>query len=246
MVGRRRLRALRDRFSDWYSLRQPPRLLRLLSIPISQQIKSDPWMHESVRMVATACSFLGFNQVEGDYLEFGVFVGKTFVHAWRAGRHRPGMRFHAFDSFAGLPDPQGDDRGGNFQRGDFLSSRLAFEKNLARHRVDRSRVTITEGFFDKTLTADRRREIGLTKAALVWIDCDLHASTAPALSFVTEVLQDGSIICFDDWHCFKSDPDRGEQLACRQWLAANPHIALSPYRSFHWGGQSFIVRKAAR
>jgi len=241
-----RIRALRDRFSDWYSLRQPPRLLRLLSIPIAQQIQSDPWTYESARMIATACAFVGFNGVEGDYLEFGVFVGRTFVHAWRAGRHRPGMRFHAFDSFAGLPDPEGGDRGGNFHKGDFLSSRSMFERNLARHRVDRSRVTITEGFFDQTLTPERRQEIGLTRAALVWIDCDLHASTVPALHFVTDLLQDGSIICFDDWHCFKGDPNRGEQLACQEWLAANPRITLSPYRSFHWGGQSFIVRKPPR
>jgi O-methyltransferase len=246
MMGNRTIRALKDRFADWYSLRQPPRLLRLLSIPIAQQIKSDPWTYESAQMIATACSFASFNCVEGDYLEFGVFVGRTFVHAWRAGRHRPGMRFHAFDSFAGLPDPEGGDRGGNFYKGDFFSSRSMFERNLARHRVDRSRVTITEGFFDKTLTTERRQEIGLTKAALVWIDCDLYASTVPALHFVTDLLQDGSIICFDDWHCFKSDPNRGEQLACQEWLAANPQITLSPYRSFHWGGQSFIVRKALR
>jgi hypothetical protein len=38
-------------------------------------------------------------------------------------------------------------------------------------------------------------------------------------------------------------PDRGEQRACAEWLAANPDISLVPYRDFHWAGRSFLVNR---
>ena len=49
------------------------------------------------------------SQTAGDYLEFGVFRGTSFINACRlARRYRlDKMRFFAFDSFEGLPDSEG-------------------------------------------------------------------------------------------------------------------------------------------
>lgn len=41
-------------------------------------------------------------------------------------------------------------------------------------------VTVVEGFFAGTLTRPER--IPLEAVAIAWVDCDLYASTVPALS----------------------------------------------------------------
>ena len=77
--------------------------------------------------IRTGASFIAWNQVEGDYLEFGVFEGASFAEAFRSverqrrivAKHvaRPPAleqwlaakpRFFAFDSFGGLPDGEAD------------------------------------------------------------------------------------------------------------------------------------------
>ena len=118
----------------------------------------------------------------------------------------------------------------------FAAARKVFDKTT-RH-IPADRLTVTEGFFDQSLPAAEKHPI-----AVAWIDCDLHASTVPVLDFLTDQLVDGSVLIFDDWFCFHGRPDRGEQLACAEWLAANPHLRLVAYRDFHWAGRSFIVNR---
>src|SRR5216684_3152409 len=54
-----------------------------------------------------AFDFLSDNRVHGDYYEFGCHRGRTFRMALtEARRHNlASMKFFAFDSFAGLPQP---------------------------------------------------------------------------------------------------------------------------------------------
>ncbi len=194
-------------------------------------------------MIDWAIAFAHFGKVEGDYLEFGVFRGETMINAWHAARrHGRDMDFYAFDSFTGLPDPSltSADTGGEFVEGEFCCDRATFEKNIRNAGVNPSRVTIVEGFYEETL-GQKAGSFGLRRAAIVWVDCDLYSSTIHVLEFVTDLLVDGSILIFDDWHCFHSRPDKGEQRACKEWLERNAHIRLVPYRDFHWAGASFIV-----
>ena len=57
-------------------------------------------------MLGQAFEFAKINQVPGDYLEFGLWRGKTFSYAYRMmHRYRRGdMKLWGFDSFQGLPD----------------------------------------------------------------------------------------------------------------------------------------------
>jgi O-methyltransferase len=231
---------------DWYSRFFPSRLLLPLSLPMGRELKTRHHVtYENARMIETAFAFASYNEVEGDYLEFGVFRGRTFVTAWDAAcRYRMDkMHFYAFDSFSGLPEISGNDVGGEFREGQYHAERMDFEKNLRRHKVDRNRVTIVEGLFDETLTGKSREQLPIKRAAVVWIDCDLYASTVPVLNFLSDVLVDGAVLIFDDWFCFKARPERGEQLACSEWLQANPQIRLVPYQNFGWAGRSFIVNR---
>jgi hypothetical protein len=196
-------------------------------------------------LITSAFTLVASGRVEGDYLEFGVYEGHTFVNAWYAARStgQRDMRFYAFDSFEGLPDPATSevDAGGDFAKGQYKAGRALFERNLRRVGVDMARVSVVEGYYEQSLRDIKPRDIGLDAAAVVWIDCDLYQSAVCALDFVTDVVQDGTVLAFDDWYNFRARPDRGEQRACREWLERNPAITLVPYRDFHWAGRAFVV-----
>ena len=83
----------------------------------------------------------------------------------------------------------------------------------------------------------------LTAASIVMVDCDLYSSTKSVLDFITSLVVEGSIIIFDDWFAFKGNPNRGEQLACSEWLEANPGLGLIPFARFGLTQQAFIVHK---
>jgi hypothetical protein len=195
--------------------------------------------------IHTAASFVAWNQIEGDYLEFGCWRGESFIEAYRSmercraalpddpseafqrWKRRP-PRFFAFDSFEGLP--AGDAaRQMDYKPGDYACSEAEFRANVARAGVDMSRVVTVPGFYDRSLDADTRKKHGLERAALVMIDCDLYESTLPVLDFLTELVGQGTILIFHDWFRFQGRPDHGEQRACREWLARNPQLELIEY-----------------
>lgn len=234
------------RLLEWFPRVVPWKLLGPLTLPIGRQLKTK-WHFwcESARMIETETAFgLAFNNgVRGDYLEFGVYQGRTFIDAWEAARRYQmrEMRFHAFDSFAGLPEPGHHDLGG-FCEGQFHCDRAKFEAALRRRKVDPSRVSIHEDMFDETLSGpDSLRKLGVEQASIVWTDCDLYASTVPLLRALSEVVVDGTVLIFEDWYCFNGRPDRGEQRAYSEWLDAHPRIRLVEYQEFHWAGALFIV-----
>jgi len=195
----------------------------------------------------TGASFISWNQIEGDYLEFGVWKGDSMVEAYRAihgersqvekyGSSDPGFqhwlknppRFFAFDSFEGLPQGAGE-RMVDYQPGSYSASESLFRGNISSKGVDLNRVISVPGFYDKSLTADVKKKHNLKRAAMVMIDCDLYESTAPVMEFLTDIVGQGTILIFHDWYRFKGSPEQGEQRACREWLARNPHIELIEY-----------------
>lgn len=194
-------------------------------------------------------NYLAGAHVPGDYVEFGVYRGDTFRHACEVlSTSFPSMRFFAFDSFRGLPEPSGidamDGYTGNFRRGEFACSEEEFRDGLAASGIDLDRVVTVGGWFAETLKPERARGYGLDRAAFAWIDCDLYESTVPVLDFLGPRLAVGSVLAFDDWRCYRNHPDFGEQRACREWLDSNPRIRLNELLSFGWHGIAFTVAAA--
>lgn len=187
-------------------------------------------------------------QVPGDYCEFGLYRGHTFQYAARLlGPALPEMRFIGFDSFEGLPAPVGIDSvngyTSNFSEGEFAVSLDDVKRTVAAAGTDMSKVAFVKGWFNETLNDNTARDIGLTHVAAAWIDCDLYESTVPVLEFLTKRLSEGSILLFDDWRVFRNRPDRGQQLACREWLERNPDLELRELFSFGHHGLAFSVLK---
>lgn len=182
--------------------------------------------------------------IEGDYLEFGVANGNSFVIAYHTAQefNLKSMKFYAFDSFQGLPEIRGIDAElRHFKEGMFAVEEKLFFRRLKRDKVDLNKVHTIPGWFNETLTNDTRMKLLIKKASLIMVDCDLYESTNTVLDFIVEYLQDGTIIVFDDWFCFRGNPNRGEQRAFREWLERNPSISVSEFHKYGAEGNSFIV-----
>ncbi|MHB8901029.1 MAG: TylF/MycF/NovP-related O-methyltransferase [Thermoguttaceae bacterium] len=157
---------------------------------------------------------------QGDYLEFGVFRGSSFISAYYASR-KAGLRdvrFFAFDSFQGLPEGELY----NWSKGIYACSKRRFLANVRKAGVDMRRVRTVEGYFCDSLTEAAKRECGIRRAAVVHLDCDLRSSTAEALEFITEMVDEGTVLIFDNWACFDASDEHGQRRAFRDW-------ALAPY-----------------
>lgn len=186
-----------------------------------------------------------WNLPPGDYLEFGVYEGRSFIQAykWAERNGLDSMHFYAFDSFAGLPTMVDEEAvHGLFEEGQYACRETVFRDNLRKAGVDERRVTVVPGFYDRALDEDLKWRLHLRRAAVVFVDCDLYGSAASALDFVGGYLTTGSILIFDDWFAFGADPEAGEMRAAREWLERNPHIRLIEYHKFGISGVSFVVQ----
>ncbi len=219
-------------------------------------------------MIHKAANLVAAEKIEGDYLEFGVYSGGSFIQSYHAirkvfsrrqKRHGPersekdkmeierlwqAMRFFAFDSFQGLPEPDGIDRQSrDFVKGKYRSTEGAFRRNLSLAGISLSKVVTVTGSFKNTCTEETIRKYEMNHAAIIHVDCDLYASARLALEFVTPLLTDGTIIIFDDWFCFRGNPNFGEQKAFNEWLVTLPDWSFAQYQKEGPWGNSFIANK---
>ena len=194
-------------------------------------------------MLAQAFEFMKINAIVGDYFEFGVWRGKTFGYArTMAKRYRvSGITFRAFDSFAGLP-PTTENIYQVWSVGQFACSREEFEAILRSKGFVPGEYVLTEGFYrdslnEKLVESMKRENV---RAAIVYIDCDIYESTRDVLNFIKHFIQDGTIICFDDYYSYRGRADMGEQRALAEFLATHSHVSCRPYMPYSPLGMSFV------
>lgn len=185
--------------------------------------------------------------LRGDYYEFGVFKGHTF---WQAQRRAKAlgleqMRFFGFDSFEGLPEPQGPDvtEQQHFYQGQFAWSFADVSRTLEAHGIDWDTAFLIKGYFEDVLTDETKQRYGMGKVAIALVDCDLYASAAEVLRFMSDMLIDKSILIMDDWNSFGGADDRGERRALREFLAAHPQWSAEALFAYGAYGQVFIMHR---
>ena len=178
---------------DWIAASRIGGLLKPLTMVVTRNGRA-ALAYANTRMLSLAFAYARSEKVAGDYAEFGVYQGRTFVEAWRVAHRYAGepRRFIAFDSFEGLPEIDGSHDAGRFCEGEFSFSRQAFEGRLRRARIPAAEVHIVEGFFDDTLA--RPELIPVEQIAVAWVDCDLYASTVPVLDYLTPRLAQGAVL----------------------------------------------------
>lgn len=219
-------------------LRQPP-LLKPTAIFHTLSPETVPAIERALRRIKEAGP-------RGDYYEFGLFRGYTFCFAQKAARAigLSDMAFFGFDSFKGLPKPNGVDAlTADFRQGDYACTFEQVRSNLLVHGVDWSSTHLIEGYYEDSLTRELKRSLGLRPAALVLIDCDLYHSTVKVVEFMEELFQEGTVLLFDDWNCFNRSDEMGERRAMREFLARNTGWHAEPLFDFGWHGQAFVMKK---
>lgn len=201
----------------------------------------EAWVHDvytdfgrrtRVEVMLGIARFHNINRpVAGYYMEFGSHEANTMRAAWDAFHHLFDHHFIAFDSFEGLPDIGPGDKQEIWQKGRLKTAEESFRDICRRHGIPDDRLTTVRGFYDETLTDAARDRFLPTKAAVIYVDCDLYASTVPVLRFAKHFLQRGTVIVFDDWFCFHGDPEKGERRAWAEFLVAEPELQFEQFVS---------------
>jgi hypothetical protein len=208
-----------------------------------ERLVDEAHLEEKYRAAIALLKSRGFEV--GAYLEFGVFNGTSLVCMHRALVQAGDRttRLVGFDSFEGLPAVAASDSGGHWQPGQFKCS-LDFTRRVLDHEgVERRRVTLVKGYFDATLTPQRRRLLNIDRVGIVMIDCDLYQSTKEALGFCGPIVIDTAVIFFDDWYPLATQ-GLGERMAFEEWLAANPGLHAEELFEFEPRGKAFLVTRS--
>lgn len=204
---------------------------------------------EANNCISSAIRFICWNQVPGDYLEFGCYSASSFCLAYRmfvstramvadqlTETDRKGFvqakpRFFAFDSFEGLPESKSTDHHPylpqHWKKHAYAMTQADFESTLSRAAISLEDVRIVKGWFDRTLTKETKQSHDLIRASLVHIDCDYYESAILALNFITDLVDDGTVVIFDDYNFFRGSPQLGERKAFSEWLSKNPRVTAT-------------------
>ncbi|HEX4609503.1 MAG TPA: TylF/MycF/NovP-related O-methyltransferase [Urbifossiella sp.] len=202
--------------------------------------------------------YVGAAGLLGEYLEFGVLAGFTArLNAEILRDLQMPRQLHLFDSFDGLPDYDSpvDATGYDVAGRDVWENKMRFgddyvaalgepiDRHVARglwEVVSPDRVFVRRGFYSETL----RRPVGV-KAAVVHIDCDLYQSTREVLTrlYETDVFQDGCVLLFDDFNCFKASPYFGERRAFREFLQEQDRFEASPWFTYGFNGAAYFLHE---
>jgi len=198
-------------------------------------------------MLAQAFEFKKINKVQGDYFEFGLWRGKTFLYAHELKRRYrcEDLRLLGFDSFEGLPQVD-DNRDNIWAPGQFACSEAELRKILRRAGVRDSDYELVPGYYERSLNDGLHERLTGRSAAIVYIDCDLYVSAKLVLNFIRRYLVNGTIVCFDDFYNYKGNPDQGEQKALSEFLAQNRELDFAAWSVYSPLGKSFIVRLRGR
>ncbi len=189
---------------------------------------------------------LGVNGISGDYVEFGSWGGNTLRMAYEnLGRHESERHLWAFDSFAGLPEPEDprDLHPGWRAGGEGQGGVDAFHDVCASHGIPREAYTAVAGYYEDTLPDFGARGTP-HDIALVYLDCNMYSSTVSALEFLSPRLKHGMIIAFDDYFCWSPTSVSGERSAFDEFVESHPQFHFFRYKDVNWGGLSFVVEHA--
>ena len=247
-------------------------MIRKLLKPFIRNNDRRFYKKSSDSIIAKASRFIACEMIEGDYLEFGVYQGASFISSYCWLNHQfhsrssldvggvnqdadknhrmsiwNNMRFFAFDSFEGLPELSVDDKATHdFQKGQYACSAEKFRDNVIAKGVPEQKLHLVKGFFDKTCTEETHVKHKLEKASIIWIDADLFSSTRDVLAFITPLIQDGTVIVFDDWFSFRGNPKLGIQKAFYEWSCSLGNtFVFTEYQRDSWKRMSFIASIAS-
>ena len=198
------------------------------------------------RAIGQAMYLTGAEHLDGDYLEFGVFTGGSLVAATRYDRRlrktlgNKESRFFGFDSFDGFGQVKPEDKHPFFIDGLFRVDEMKTRRNIGRNTRG-SKVELVKGDFRDSLTSTSAKDLGIKRARVVFIDCDLKEPAELALAWSGPALQVGTVVILDDYYAFRGRRDRGVAGAFDAFQEQHPQFQFRSLFKYGFGGAAFIV-----
>lgn len=196
--------------------------------------------------IKKALYLTALDKVEGDYLEFGVFTGSSFICAMRTHKSLRYLgdietNFHGFDSFEGFGEISEYDRHSFYIDNTFKVDSKKIIKEIEKYGKGIN-VKITKGFFSQTIKGkDSKNNFNIDKIRCILIDCDLKDSTKIALDFSKNSLQQGTIIILDDYFSFRGDSKKGVAGAFNEFCENNLNLKFRKIFDYGYGGVAYIL-----
>lgn len=183
-------------------------------------------------------------QIEGDYLEFGVFTGGALTFATKINKRMNWIspqktRFFGFDSFQGFGEVSKLEQHPFYKDNTFAVNFEKVKKNILAQTKD-NEVHLIKGFFNETLDGHEPAEYGIKKAKIIFIDCDLKGPTQSVLNFCRDLIQEGTILILDDYFSYKGNTNLGISGAFKEFQIKNPYFEWRQLYHYGYLGQVFI------
>ncbi|MBU3578656.1 hypothetical protein ICN17_01390 [Polynucleobacter sp. 73C-SIWE] len=186
--------------------------------------------------------------VEGDYLEFGVFTGSSFSHSIRCCQKMQKLnpkvlntKFYGFDSFSGFGEISEEDVHPFYTDENFSTSLKAVEKRVSR-AARNIQYQLVPGFFSDSLRGGPV-SFGIQKARIIFIDSDTYSSANEALIFCSSIIQEGAFMILDDFYSYRGSSSRGVAKAFNEFIEKNK-LQVRRVFTYGMGGAVFIISKS--
>ena len=184
--------------------------------------------------------------IQGDYLEFGVFTGSSFCHSIRcynkikhlAHDTQSETNFLGFDSFEGFGDLDEDEEHPFYTDDNFSTSFDQVDRRVSKV-ANGTKYQLIPGFFQDSLKYGPKH-YGVNKSRIIFIDSDTYSSASEALLFCSTTIQEGTFIILDDYYSYKGSRKKGVAKAFAERIKQD---CLDVRRVFTYGmgGAIFVV-----
>ena len=156
------------------------------------------------------------NNIDGDVVELGCYVGTTTVFLRRLlMQYKSDKVLHAYDSFAGLPDKTREDAspaGEQFKAGELYAQKSEFIRHFKQAGLQ---LPVMHKAWFSDLTLDDMPQ----KISFAFLDGDFYGSIHDSLKLVWPRLAKGAIVIVDD---YQSEALPGAKRAVDEWLVTHP------------------------
>ncbi|MEK6706813.1 MAG: TylF/MycF/NovP-related O-methyltransferase [Candidatus Poribacteria bacterium] len=184
-------------------------------------------------------------RLDGDYLEFGVFTGSSFVFSMKIHRQLRYLgdiktRFFGFDSFTGFGKVSDEDKHPFYLDSIFTVNAEKVIRNIKK-QGRRCETTIVKGYFEESLKEKVIADFGIQKSRIVFIDCDLKEPSRLVLEFVRPSLQQGMILVMDDFFSYRGSETKGVAGAFYEFCEKYPNLKWRKLLDYGYGGAAYIL-----
>jgi len=198
-------------------------------------------------------NYLSRNNLNGNYVEMGVFWGRSFIQNYYNLINILKGKFYGFCSFEGLIGAKNDESfysGGDFVNNNYYFTYDNFIEFVNFLELDKKKIEIFKTNLNNPI---KLPETLLPKSiSFINFDLDLYCPTLNVLNHIESFLDNGALIRFDNFRLSRASINCGERGAVIEWLNNNPNLNLLEFPSNYqssihsWQEQIFIFHRAGR